>query len=653
MSLVVLSEVDNSPNDRFLDESLKARFYGMKSSPEVRVVLESSIRAGKLSATESMVAYLKKLYSEDDLYAASICIREGADVNVYVISDEGIIGSVHLLCYMYSIKEKVLDKLFNLAILTLLASGSSAIKPAFVQSSIDSRSYLPPKAESVIEWLSSKGLDDFIRKVYPDMKSSLDGETLRLVGILASRVDFIKLPLTESDAITVVRSRANAKLYNTSLGKVFDLTDSFPPPDDDIDYKVLIEAVFNYNRPASLHYISRGNNLSYPLANVLLLEMISYATVPTIRHIIGWIFVDAVEKGLKLDYDQQTLISASGKDFFEHVMKVHSTPYWRKHCSNSVEYLNIIPEALISAAQSLGFTGDKNQLCKFFSNIFLSEPKELIRSLANRQRARIGSKYGYIGEFQTVTPPILAISNSVVDPYDYVDNYIVFYRDGDQKTWAWTSDHFQFLLKSKVNPSTNKSLPDQILKEVREKVAAINDLKKPLKWEDVIDRIIKPDSIDNDMSEAKISCMIDDLVKHNVPSDLVLAMSAEELSTVISPVSHYSIGDLTQSHALTTFSYIYCYYKTHSPVATNLIISSLINLLNDKMDRVNAWSSVPTVDNAIGYSSASYTSASPPTTFSPASYNALSPVTVEQQTISPQSYPANVIQSPRIERNNY
>lgn len=583
----ILSEIDFAPQGSLLNENLKTRFYALPPEPDVRAMLETAIREGKLSATESLVAYIRRLYSENEMYAISIAIREGADVNVYITGDESIVGSMHILAYLHMISPKIMKNLFELVTILLVISGSALSKSVFIESvnAIRQENHISQRGETVLEWLTSKSLDSFVRGI--SSIKSVGEETLHLVGLLLGRLELVDLSgkLNEADAITVIRARSDSRSYIKG-DKTIELVDYFPHPSKDVDPRVLVEAIFNFDRKAAKHYIMRGRNLSYPLTNVVLLELLYYARVKTLRHTLGYILLDAVDTGLQFDSDQQTMLAAVGKDIYDHIMKAYSVPHWKKHCAKTIDYTEVIPLKLVRVARSLGFTGTENQLCGFFNNIFMSDRVGLLTALANRQKARIGSRYGVINEFTKVSPPILNVanwSNNSPSPYDIVEDYIVFYRDTDHRTWTWTSENFQFLLKSRRNPSTGKDLPEFILEEIQLKHDSLDD-KKPKTWEELLNEILLPDIIDNTESDREILHMVEDLMFHGIPNSFVTGLTALELSSIMCSVRcNYRLDELTDNHALITFAYIYNYYKRNNHLVLEILIISLRNMLNDRL----------------------------------------------------------------------
>lgn len=594
----IYSEIDSNPDKVFLNENLKANFFSLQPNAATRVVLETAIRKEKISATEAMVFYIQRLFSEDDLYAISIAIREGADVNVYVKGDITTGGSMHIIAYLHTLTGKILKHLFELALMILMAAGSSPLKEAFALDPTEVSlpvNMVMQRGESVLEWITSKGLDDFIRTLLPDLKKSMDRDTSTLIGLLSGRLDYVDLSkkLSEGDAITVIRSRANSQVYKSGT-KIIELTDYFPRPSNDMDSRVMIDAIANFDRKAVLHYVSRGKNLSYALTNVLLLECIAWEKVPTLRHILGSMLIDCVNMGLIFDSDQQALCTLTGNDLYAHVMKVYSIPHWKKYCIKSTEYENKISEKLHHAAYSLGFSGESHQLCGFLQNIFMSDSEGLSIALSNRQKARIGSRYGYVNEFTTTTPPILNVANLIgnIHPYDYVDDYIVFYRDGEHKTWAWTSENFQVLLKSKRNPSSGKMLPDFVLHEVSDKLLRIADPKNPLLWKDLIDIILSPDVIQNTESDKQVSMMLNDLLTtHGISNGMISNLNAMDLANIVCSVKCvYRLENLTDAHAFVTFAYLYNYYMEYNQMAFSNIILSLQHLFNEMQSNPQVYS---------------------------------------------------------------
>lgn len=509
-------------------------FLRLTPDAEVRVMLKTLIRAGKLDPTETLVSYISRFNSVNLLYAISICIREGADVNTYTSSD-GITGHMHLIIYAYVHLEQT--DLFRDLILLLIASGSSPNKQAFRNNGIRETA----TGETVLEYLRSKGLDAFLNQ---DTSKYIT----KKIKILAGTADTV---FTIDDALLAIKCHSNMV--------------SYPEPEKALDSVLIIESVFNFDRDTARYYIANGRNLSYPLVNTILINLSALISVNTLRTRLGWILGDAVDHGLELDSDQQAMLAASGEDLYRYIMEKYTIPHWKKHCRSTSKFNDEISPKLISSVMSLGFASSKESMCSFLNNIFLSNSKDIIQALTNRQKARVGSKFGHIHEFLTLTPPVLQVEN-LQDAYSYVDDYIVFFRDENSRLWAWTSDNFEFLLKSKINPSTSGALPESLLNEIARKPKS----KKPLKWEDLISTIMNPDTIDNRQTEIEIKLMNDSI------GISLSKLTAVDFSRIVQSIGYdYSLDLLTDSHAMSTFAYIYNYYALNHPTTADSLVRNI------------------------------------------------------------------------------
>lgn len=529
------------------------KIFGMHPDSEVRAMLEMLIRTEKLDATKAMVEYISRLNSASVLYAISICIREGGDVNAYTQA-EGITGNMHMLVYSYIAASSAPHELFTELILLLLLSGSSPNKHAF-HNNIMSPDHSYNNGETVLEYLRSKHLDGLISQVYPHT----DRYTSRNVALLAGRIDLID-KFTVDDAVLSIKARVDTQTYNGT-----NIVTLFPDPDTGLDSVIIIEAIFNFDRGAAVNYIANGRNLSYPLTNIILINLASLINVKTLRTPLGHILGDAVDHGLELDSDQQAMLAATGEDLYKYIMDKYSIPYWKKHCRSTSRFSNTVSEKLFGLVESLGFASSKESICSFLNNIFLSNEGDIVRALINRQKARVGSRFGHINEFLTLTPPVLHVEN-LSDAYEYDDNYIVFHRDENARLWSWTSDSFEFLLKSRINPSTGLYLPESILAELQRKPKS----KKPLKWKELISMITQPDVIDNRRTEHEIKMM-----NASIRLDLT-GLTAADLSSIVYTSGYdYSLDMLTDSHALATFAYIYNYYTVNQPMVADTLVRKL------------------------------------------------------------------------------
>lgn len=247
-------------------------------------------------------------------------------------------------------------------------------------------------------------------------------------AIMLGRWDIIE-PTTIYHTITIIRSHSNDKhlvnlIYTT-------------------EYDVLLECIKNYNAHAATQYISYGYQLSRSNVDVLL----SHLNVnPSVTKRLLNILYYAMDNGLKVDDQQLSLIT------------------------NSEIYNDVLKH---SRSDILGYTSE------LFSGV---EHSKIMKNLAFRQMARVGSRYGSPRHFTTTTPPTIDVSN-LINAYDYVDEFVVFHME-DNKLYAWTSDQYQSLINSKNNPITQATLPLNILNEIQYKQSITSSISiSPITWD--------------------------------------------------------------------------------------------------------------------------------------------------------------------------
>lgn len=431
------------------------------TTPDSRVRLEDLIRSRELSPSIVLANHIKNL-SSDTIITISIALREGADPNMYVDTGHPM-GPMHILVYLFMQNNSEHQDFVSSV---LYYSGADTDKRAF-------RSY----NESVRLWLSNNGIE---YNRYNDLAAVMVGKNI------ANNLDPVER------TITIIRSHAND---HTAFNLIF--TDG---------YDMLLECIKYYNSNAAIQYIESGYNLSYPVVNVLLLNLsINQSVTDRLMRVL----VASIRWGLSMDTEQINMIK--DPQIYNQVVTEYNRPRWQKN---------------------------KNKIMGYDIRLLLGDDHaHLMKQLAYRQMARTGSKFGTPDEFTEHTPPILSVVN-LLNAYDYVDESVVFYRDPEtMKTYGWTSDQFDSILQSKTNPETGKRLPNNILSEMSDKNEIMKRMSTtPLTWDQ-----LSIMASDNDQFDTSVDVQPSSM---NVNPD-------------------YQLSKLTNRHARITANHI----NQHYPVA--------------------------------------------------------------------------------------
>jgi len=562
-------------------------FYNLRPTGEVKYMLQHFIRERIIDANEAMIWYASKISSKEHLCAFSIALREGADPNVYV-SDTGIAGNIHILAFLLSTRRSpdVNEPLLDLAAEVLILAGASGELPVYDRQHLIPENALRDTGPTLLEWILAQELDpNNILVSTPSMNAAL----------LTGRIDLVlldHLELTEEQATTIIESRANSQVYIIGDLEV-KITDYFPRPVRKIgvDYELLYTSVQEYDPITFQHYVNHGLKVSYPLVNDLLLKILSVRSVRPLFEVIGNLLATTVSNGYDIDIDQKTLLNAAGKDIYDAILALHEIPRLKRYCSSGSKYKEKLPKELKDTMSLLGVIdlSDPAKICTILSTIFLSDSESLYVGLTNKQKLSVLSQYGYPSElihYNQIVLDIENLSNFTTDPYDYHSDYIVFYRDADGVLSAWDSTSFSFILKTKLNPLNQEPLPEEILYEIASKLKKITERQEnpnnPMMWTDFISKIMTG-GIDTAQSQSQLELMMTDL---GIVRDISF-MTAKQLSEIAcGPVCIYNIDELTNSHALITFSYIYNHYKD---LANTTLKSRLLESIRKKDVVQRTW----------------------------------------------------------------
>lgn len=561
-----------------LDRSLKNKLWNIHPHTEVRIVLHSLIVSGKIDADEALVFFTKNMKSNlDYVFIICLALREGSNPNIYV-TDNKLGGSFHILAYLHKIKSQnsISEDIFRLLLGCFLASGSSIdfeVWPIDDVTIQPSKSKITKKIPSVIQWLKSNNMGDIIVELGVDIRASVPKSEYRKVGILTGRLDLLDdEDLDGEETKLAIRAQVTLQSYSLDDDTIKSIVEYYPTLDisgkstniTGIDYTILIECVNHYDHISFLHYSEEGYSISYALLNVALTKL---SSVKILKDAMGAIILYAIRYGADMDTDQQSLLITSGYEIHSSVIEEYQQPKWKKQCRSRTIQKNRYTKDIIYIAEVLGYSYDEdnsNDLCVFLNNNLLADPDVIIKSLIHRQKLRIASYFGYPNEFISGIPSLVVHNQSFIpeDPYSYVDDFMVFHRDYEGKLYGFPSDMYEILLKNKEHPYIGHRLSEQVLDEISTKMKRIItyglEVKSPITWSMIIDMVTDADTITEKKSQYELELMYNKLADYGISSHDLSLLSAKDIGSVMDIVTdQYKLQNLTKTHAITTFAYIF------------------------------------------------------------------------------------------------
>jgi len=588
---------------------LVEEFYAQDPTPEIRVVLSAALEAGIISPDITFLAYLQSAMTDNQLFAISIALRHGANPNMYINSPE-VQQPVHCLIYVHvswkakhqvTVKE---DRLVML-VLTMLALGSDPMLPAIDPQGGALRPanvMIDARYPTVIEWLDKNRYSGYsknaVSKAYPDIRAGTTSDTLKQVIMLSGRIDLIgDLKFTEADAKLMMLARSDDQTYvrgeeGPNMEQV-DLISFLPTPTNltGLDYEIIYDAIKFYDDRVIEFYANRGVYMSYPTLNILLLRIRQYQRTgnTVLRDIFVKVLEVSVANGLELDTEQRALLSVLPTEVYNHIIELHSIPYWQKECSHDNLFNDRVADRLLGIAREVELEPqDHASVCLQLTNMGALSPDVLKETSRLRQRARISAQHAYLSEFTGGLSPSLSCYNESEidgDPFDYTELSLAHYRDIRGDLYCFPSDRYDSMLDNKTNPITNELLPESFLDNVRYKRDRIIkegfDPRNPRKYSETIDKITKNDSVSDAESKRQVDLFVNEMAAYGVTRVVLEKMTAENYGKATDDGGYMAnIRYLTRNHTMITTAYIVNGFMLRDPTRAKTIMASIARVAN-------------------------------------------------------------------------
>jgi hypothetical protein len=522
---------------------------------EMFVTLKEGLDKKLIEPNFAMIRLINNFSQENDLLTAGLIIRSGTDSNSYINKDN--IGKIHILAYAYVMLENVNATIFNGLIAMLILNGSNYDKPVF-RPEENSRNPLPLKI-----WLQDNGYFPLYANNKDELEKLLGIEFVLRLNIMLDRAQAVS-NFNDYENILTIKAHANSLILDTFISP-------YKIPYGQIDNIFLNEALKNYNILAFRHILYQGIYPSYNMVNVILLAMRQQSRLnrPIGTDILANILVEAIDIGTPLDLEQGKILTSIGKNVYKDIDRIYSQTYWKKICK-------IIPGKAPRKLQLLGFNlnlrtsannpfvVDKKSLCNDITRLASANQVSLKESAIRRQRLRMSSSLGDINDFMDINyVPIITCKNIAslpINPLEYNDICISYYKDFEGNSWCFTWDSYQDLIDSKQNQYNQAILPEYFLNEIISKAKILSGISKnQIKTVLVaIDELNSSDTINDSYSDSmlnKLFCYSQS--QYGICKSMVRKWTIKQMDSWL-----YNIGitaffdELNQRHGLTLFSYI-------------------------------------------------------------------------------------------------
>lgn len=609
------SQPDNIPNDSMLNEVQK-KIYGERAQPltsiEIYRLFQSPItpefnlvlyRAFERKAIDPDIAILQAIplaKSENYLIPIALCLKFGADVNMYVSAPN--IGTVHILGYTYITLGTSTDRFSQIPLadsqiltviaLMLLAKGSRSSLPMFNPNAgkIMSDRNTGPRSLSVREWLTEQGYNTVLDKIFVgdsgEYQKNINKDSLAILSIMLDMPTLMGREYDPSDMTLAIRSYSGISFEKIPTPKIMV----------NMDYKSLDESVYYLNASAFDRLIKRGQLPSYLLINKILMLMITYRKYDRVIAVqeLEKMLLASIAMGTQLDQDQLAIVSVMGSDILNSVRTEYDQPYWRKICKTP-STITDVPDSLRKLALSLNIdqTQPKTAICENLSNLSRADKESLKEAAKRRQQMRLDSELGTMNEFMNGKTPNLTVRNKTLlqhDPLDYNDIDIAYYRDAQGAVWAFSSDTFATILEGGINPYNRTVLPESFKDKLRYQIDVLKKLgidankgeigiyasKVPITFSESIDSLTTKDTISERASAQSLDVFKQLAIQNNISMETINTLTKAQMTNALRSINYnVNFDTLSTPHALVTTSRIIEYVNKTDPDSVGFFFSAL------------------------------------------------------------------------------
>lgn len=520
--------------------------FCLPTTPEFNLSLYQALKCDKIDAENTLIQAINDAKDREDLIPIALALRFGADPNVYVQTPG--MGNIHILGFTYfklsqpnliGCQPTTNTTLVNSIVMLLVATGSNPNKPVFKSGDC----YEKSDSKNVLTWLCQSGYDNILEDIDPTL-CNVRPESVSLIGTF----------LDCKDLVTV-----NPKLSDIISGHSNDVLDKYATlaeTNNGLNYSIRYLNLYAFEK-----FINMGGTVKYWNVNNMLSKMKEYkklkdlVALSTVFHMLLF----AICNGTVIDLYQLKMLEQIDSDLVCVVLEKYSEPYWRKTCkickgdvSTEMKlmayHLNLNPEY------------NKKYICREISKIAASNTCAFKGAALYRQEKRISNSLSEIRTFINHQSPQIILRNrsQIVNVYDYVDMDLVFYKDQEGASWAFTRDRFTDLIESRKNPYTDKPLPIEIVDEMEKKREYHILLGLPCKLTSVseaVSELVKPDQITDEKTEKSVKRFYDMASREGMSEDYVSNLSISSLESSLRDIGvNTSLTDLKKEHALVTFA---------------------------------------------------------------------------------------------------
>jgi len=543
--------------------------FQLPITPDFNLTIHEALENKAIDPDVSLLQAIPRAKIRDYLIPIALCLRYGADANMYVEAPR--VGIIHILGYVYTIlgntnikisgmkSDPIDENILNTIVLMLIAQGSLPSLPIFDSKGGKIREYTE-KQPTVREWLNEQGYSSIINRVGSanELQKTVDKDSLAILSILLDKDKLISRDYKDQDLSLAIRCFSVMSLDKIPISNVKNM----------LDFKYLEDSVTYLNSNAYQKLLNSGQMPSYVLINKILTDMRVYKNIGKFIAVneLERMLLSSVSFGTQLDQAQLNMISTMGNNIHDSVMKDYEQPYWRKICKSPSKE---IPERLQKLAISLNIdpTLNKSSICENITELSKADKEVIKESSKRRQQIRLAANLGHINDFIGENIPTMICRNKALlphDPFEYNDIDIAYYRDVQGAIWCFTRDSFISILETGLNPYNSTVLPESFKEELKYKVNIlerlgidVNFAKPPVTFTSAVDSLTSHDSISEKSSEHIINLFIQRASENNISSTTVRSLAKQNMIDALRSIGYnIDLSTLSTQHSLITTAYI-------------------------------------------------------------------------------------------------
>lgn len=529
---------------------------------ELNLIIYKGLKGGVLNPDVTILQIIPRAISVDYLIPIALCLRFGADANMYVKAPN--LGTIHILGYLYSVlgdTDNHSDVLSTI-VLMLIVSGARSSMPIFDNNAGKIRNNGTTTSISVVDWLDQQGYYTILDRVFTAdvvrLQQEIDKESLVALSIMLDLPRLMPRDYVKEDMLLAIKSFSNIDNIPTDNYKLI------------MDYKSLVEAVTYFNSNAFEKLLNRGQLPSYLLINKILIEMRTHKTSGLIIVFkeLEQMLSMAISLGVQLDKEQLNILSTLGRDVYDFIIKEYEQPYWKKICKISNSQVSP-PEPLVRLALSLNIdpSSSLGSICNIINNLAKADKEVLKTAAKKRQQLRLSSQLGYVNEFINDKIPTLICRNKSLltkDPFEYNDIHIAYYRDEQGAVWCFTSDNFADLIETGTNPYNGTLLPISFQEELKYRLSNLKriGIDQESTFNESIDNLNSKDVVSNYYSDKYVNLFIEKANFHRVSTETVRSLTKEQMNDAFKAIGYnLNLTSLSTNHALITTAIVINYIE--------------------------------------------------------------------------------------------